>query len=64
MIIGLLMMSLAAVLRDATLSSEDTNEVQSSLPQVLVMLAILVLFLLLAGTVVWRVRRSSRTHSK
>jgi H+/Cl- antiporter ClcA len=60
----LTMVSYVAVLRDGTLSSEGTNEIQSSVPQVLIVLGILVLFLLLAGTVFWRVRRSSRTPTK
>jgi hypothetical protein len=60
----LTVMSQFAVLRDGTLSSQGTNEVQSGLPQALVVLGILVLLLLLAGTVFWRVRRSSRTHMK
>ena len=54
----------AVLLRDGTLSSEGTNEIQSSVPQVLILLGIFVLFLLLAGTVFWRVRRSSRTPTK
>ena len=60
----LTMLSYVALLRDGTLSSDGTNEIQSSLPQILILLGILVLFLLLAGTVFWRVRRSSRTPSK
>ena len=56
--------SYVAVLRDSALSSEGTNEIQSSVPQVLILLGILVLVLLLAGTVFWRVRRSSRTPTK
>ena len=60
----LTMVSYVAVLRDGTLSSEGTNEIQSSVPQVLILLGILVLFLLLAGMVFWRVRRSSRTPTK
>jgi uncharacterized membrane protein len=60
----LTMVSYVAVLRDGTFSSEGTNEIQSSVPQVLIVLGILVLFLLLTGTVFWRVRRSSRTPTK
>jgi len=60
----LTVMSQVAVLRDGTFSSGGTNEVQSSLPQMLVVLGILILFLLLAGTVFRRVRRSSRTRMK
>jgi putative exporter of polyketide antibiotics len=43
----LTIVSCVAVLRDGTLSSEGTNEIQSSVPQVLIVLGILVLFLLL-----------------
>jgi len=60
----LTMVSYVAVLRDGTLSSEGTNEIQSSVPQVLIVLGILVLFLVLTGMVIWQVRRSSRIHSK
>ena len=56
--------SYVAMIRDGTLSSEGTNEIQSSVPQVLILLGILVLFLLLAGTVFWRVRRSPCTPTK
>ena len=61
MTVLLTMMSYVALLRDGTLSSNGTNEIQSSVPQVLIVLGILVLFLLLAGMVFWRVRRTSRT---
>jgi hypothetical protein len=64
MLLLLSVVSPLAVLRDSTLSSEGTNEIQSGLPQVLIVLGILVLFLILAGTVFWRVRQSSRTRMK
>ena len=60
----IMMMSYVALLRDGTLSSDGTNEIQSSVPQALIVLGILILFLLLAGTVFWRVRRTSRTPEK
>jgi len=60
----LTMMSLVALLRDGTLSSNGTNEIQSSVPQVLIVLGILLLFLLLAGTVFWRMRRTPRIPGK
>ena len=56
--------SQVAVLRDGTLSSDGTNEIQSGLPALLIMLGILVLLLVLTGTVFWRVRRSSRARMK
>ena len=58
----LTMLSYVALLRDGTLSSDGTNEIQSGLPALLIMLGILVLLLVLTGTVFWRVRRSSRTR--
>lgn len=60
----IMMMSYVALLRDGTLSSDGTTEIQSSVPQALIVLGILILFLLLAGTVFWRVRRTSRTPEK
>ncbi|CAA9416554.1 MAG: hypothetical protein AVDCRST_MAG78-729 [uncultured Rubrobacteraceae bacterium] len=57
-------MLLATLLRDPIPSSWDSSEASLGLPQALFMLAILVLALLLAGVMIWRVRRPSRTRLK
>jgi hypothetical protein len=64
MTIVLTMMSYVALLRDGTLSSDGTDEIQSSVPQVLIVLGIFILSLLLAGMVFWRVRHTSRSPGK
>jgi hypothetical protein len=58
-----MMLMLSAVLRDAIMSLHGP-EVPFGLPQALLVLGILVLILVLAGVVLWRVRWSPRTRSK
>jgi hypothetical protein len=52
------MLVLAAMLRDATLSTPGSDEAMFGLPQALVIIGVVVLLALLVGVVIWRVRRT------
>jgi hypothetical protein len=56
-------MLLSTVIRDGTLSLHGP-EVPFGLPQALLVIGLAVLFLILTGVVLLRVRRTSRTHPK
>ena len=52
------------VLRDPMPSMWDSGEAPFGIPEALLIIGIVVLLLLLAGAVIWRVRRSPRNRSK
>ena len=54
----------AAALRDPIPSSWDSGEAPFGFPEALLVIGIVVLLLLLAGRVVWRIRRSPQNRSK
>lgn len=55
---------LAAALRDPIASSWDSGDASLGLPEALLIIGIVILLLLLAGWVIWKVRRSPRKRSK
>ncbi len=54
----------AAALRDPIPSTWGSGEASFGDPEALLVISIVVLLLLLAGRVVWRIRRSPRNRSK
>ncbi len=60
----IILLVLAAMLRDPIPSSWDSGEAPLGLPEALLIIGIVILLLLLAGWVIWKVRRSPRNHSK